>query len=105
MKFEFSPYIAFQVKDYKDAVEFYKNVLGMETVKDGENETHLKCGPINFFVENSSDGNTFFEFKVEDIKKARQLLEQNRCKVTQEYSEKSLMFADPYGMKFHIWQD
>lgn len=50
MKFEFSPHVAFQVKNYDQAVKFYKDVLGMEEVSTSESETHLKCGPVNFLM-------------------------------------------------------
>lgn len=105
MKFEFSPHIAFQVKDYNKAREFYENVLGMEVIETSDKDTHLKSGQMNFYMENSDNGFTFFEFKVEDVSKAKEELEKEGCKVTQVYSEKSLMIADPYGMRFHIWQD
>ncbi|MBK8549660.1 MAG: VOC family protein [Ignavibacteria bacterium] len=105
MKFEFSPHIAFQVKDYDKAKKFYEEVLGMETVKTSEKETHFKKGDMNFYMENSDSGFTFFEFKAEDIKAAKEVLEKEGCKVTQVYSDKSIMFADPYGMRFHVWED
>lgn len=105
MKFEFSPHVAFQVKDYEKAKEFYEKVLGMEIVTSSGKETHFKSGSINFYMENSPDGFTFFEFKVDDVYEAKEELEKAGCRVTQIYSEKSIMIADPYGMRFHIWQD
>lgn len=105
MKFEYSPYIAMQVKDYDKAVKFYENILGMERVEEKNGETHFKCGPLNFFIENSANGHIFFEFKVDNVNEAREKLESEGCKVTQVYSEKSVLIADPYGMKFHIWEE
>ncbi|MBP9191635.1 MAG: VOC family protein [Ignavibacteria bacterium] len=105
MKFEFSPHIAFQVKDYKNAKEFYEMILGMEVVSTSETETHFKKGGMNFYMEAADTGLTFFEFKTEDVKAAREELENEGCKVTKVYSEKSMMFADPYGMRFHVWSD
>ncbi|HMS63731.1 MAG TPA: VOC family protein [Ignavibacteria bacterium] len=105
MKSEFSPHIAFQVKDYDKAKVFYEKVLGMEIITSSEKETHFKKGEMNFYMENSDQGNTFFEFKVEDVYDAKVELENDGCKVTQIYSDKSIMIADPYGMKFHIWED
>jgi catechol 2,3-dioxygenase-like lactoylglutathione lyase family enzyme len=106
MKFEFSPYIAVHVKDYKKAAAFYKDILGMEFLEEKGNETYLKKGPINFCIaEAPNTGSVFFEFKVSSVKEARQLLEREGCKVTQIYSEKSMMFSDPFGMNFHVWED
>jgi len=105
MKFEFSPHIAFQVRDYKNAKNFYEKILGMEVVSSSDKETHFKKGLMNFYMEDSESKYTFFEFKVDNINEAKEMLEKEGCKVTQVYSEKSLMFADPYGMRFHVWQD
>lgn len=105
MKFEFSPHIAIQVRDYDKAIPFYRDVLGMEVVESGKDETHLKCGQVNFHVENSDSGATFFEFRVESVSEATKILEQNGCRMTHEYSAKSRMFADPFGLRFHIWED
>lgn len=105
MEFKFSPYIAIQVKNYDKAVDFYKRVLGMEESEIKSSETYLLKDGINFCIEDNPDGNTFFEFKVEKVKAARKLLEGEGCRVTQVYSEKSIMIADPYGMRFHIWEE
>ncbi|MBS1516464.1 MAG: VOC family protein [Bacteroidetes bacterium] len=105
MKFTFSPHIAIQVKDYGKAVSFYENVLGMKPEKRSEKETHFSKDGINFYIENSGGGSTFFEFRVESVKQAQEILEAEGCKVTQVYSEKSKMISDPYGMKFHIWEE
>ena len=103
MNFTFSPHIAIQVKDYEKAKEFYEKVLGMEVVSTSDRETHFKKDGINFYMESSDSGFTFFEFKVDDVKSARAELEKKGCSVTQEYSEKSIMMADPFGMRFHIF--
>lgn len=106
MKFEFSPYLAIQVKNYKKAIEFYQKVVGMKLIEETGNDTYLKSNPINFVYENGGKpGRVFFEFKVANVKKTRTLLEKNGCKVTQVYSEKSVMISDPYGMNFHIWEN
>ncbi|HMS33277.1 MAG TPA: VOC family protein [Ignavibacteria bacterium] len=103
MKYTFSPHIAIQVKDYSKAKDFYEKVLGMEIETASDKETHFKKDGINFYMEASDSGFTFFEFKVDDVNSAREELEKEGCKVTQVYSEKSIMFADPFGMRFHIW--
>lgn len=105
MKFEFSPHIAFQVEDYKNAKEFYEKTLGMEVISTSDTETHFKKGGMNFYMESAETGFTFFEFKTEDVKAAKEELEKAGCKVTQVYSDKSIMFADPYGMRFHVWSE
>lgn len=106
MKFEFSPYVAVQVKDYENAIDFYKRVMGMEFVEAKGNDTYLKSGPVCFVLENNPEGKSvFFEFKVSSVKEARKLLEKEGCKITCVYSDKSIMFSDPYGMNFHVWEE
>ena len=106
MKFEFSPYIAVQVNNYEKATDFYQHVMGMELVEVKGNDTYLKSGPLCFVFENAPEGKSvFFEFKVNSVKDARQLLEKEGCKVTRVYNEKSMMFADPFGMNFHVWEN
>jgi len=108
MKFEFSPYIAVQVKDNDKAVDFYQRVLGMNFIEQKGNDTYLKSGPINFCFENAPEGAhkaVFFEFKTDSINEARELLEKEGCKVSEVYGEKSMMFFDPYGMRFHVWEE
>ncbi|KAA0210503.1 MAG: VOC family protein [Ignavibacteriaceae bacterium] len=106
MKFEFSPHIAIKVRKYDDAIKFYKEVLGMEIVNRKDFETHFKKDGINFYIENDEKmpGVTFFEFKVDDVKETLKLMEENGCVLTQVYSNKSIMMADPFGIKYHLWE-
>jgi len=60
MKFEFSPYVAVQVKDYAKAIDFYKRVMGMEFIEQKGNDTYLKSGPMSFVFENAPDGKSVF---------------------------------------------
>ncbi len=107
MKFEFSPYIAIQTENHAKAVEFYKNVMGMEFVDSKGNDTYLNKDGINFVFENNPEGagSVFFEFKTDNLAEAKEALEKADCNVLQVYGEHSIMFSDPYGMNFHVWED
>jgi catechol 2,3-dioxygenase-like lactoylglutathione lyase family enzyme len=104
MTYTLSPHIAIQVTDFEKALEFYQKVLGMEIVERRDDETSLQCGPITFHVENSRNGHTFFEFEVEDAEKAREELEAAGCRTTPTHLERSYLVADPFGLKFHVWE-
>jgi catechol 2,3-dioxygenase-like lactoylglutathione lyase family enzyme len=101
MKFNFSPYIAIQVKDYEKAIDFYQRVLGMELTEIRGKDTYLKSypcsdniGAINFCFENEGiPGQVFFEFQVDSVKEAKALLENEGCKMVKIYNEKSFMMA------------
>src|SRR5690349_906405 len=75
MKFEMSNHIAIQVKDLKKATEFYKDVMGMEVLKQDDGEAEIRCGSMVFHAESSEQGKTFFDFKVSDLEEAKDCLE------------------------------
>ena len=60
MKFEFSPHIAFQVKDYVKAKDFYEKILGMEIISTSETETHFKKKRDKFLYGSIRFGFYFF---------------------------------------------
>lgn len=105
MKFEYSPHIAINVKDRDKAGDFYKRVLGMNYIEEKNGDLKFTAGPLNFYFAEGQPYQTFFEFKVDNVREARELLEKEGCKVTQEYSDKNIMVSDPYGMNFHIWEE
>jgi catechol 2,3-dioxygenase-like lactoylglutathione lyase family enzyme len=107
MKFEFSPYIAVQVQDNDKAVDFYKRVLGMEFIDSKGNDTYMDKDGINFVIENNPEGAgaVFFEFKTDNLTEAREALVKEGCTVLEAYGPHSIMFSDPFGMNFHVWED
>jgi catechol 2,3-dioxygenase-like lactoylglutathione lyase family enzyme len=105
MKFELSPHIAVQVSDYEKALAFYRDLIGMEIIEHGDDESELRCGPIHFHMERSEAGRTFFEFKVDDAEEARRLLEERGCTTAPTHLPKSYLVADPFGLRYHIWEE
>ncbi|WP_391119223.1 DUF899 family protein [Psychrobacillus sp. L3] len=102
--FQLTNNIAVGVTDYPNAVEFYENILGMKKEQTLEKETKFSMSGTNFFIDESSENNTFFEFAVEDFEMAMNLLIENNCVITKKYAEKSVMIADPYGLMFHLFE-
>ena len=95
------------VQEYEKAIEFYHRILGMKPEKSTDSETLFTMKGMNFYIENHNKGHddsVFFEFAVEDIEDAKEVLIANNCMITKEFSEKSLMVRDPYGLKFHLFQ-
>lgn len=108
MRFEFSPHIAFQVKDYEAAKVFYEQVMGMRLVRAGEDETEFRCGPITFYVEPGEQRAVFFEFKTDDLAAASSALLKAGCRLEGTLTpegEGSYFVHDPFGMVFHLWQE
>ncbi len=96
--------IAIQVKDFEKAVRFYEETIGMKVEKDFGDETRLSFNGMNFFMERSDGNQVFFEFATDEFDDMKERLLEKGCEITKEYSEKSVMMADPYGMKFHLFE-
>lgn len=103
-EFQLTNNIAIGVTDYENAIQFYQTILGMKLEQTLENETKLSISGTNLFIENSVNNTVFFEFAVENVETTKKNLLENGCMVTKEYSENSVMFKDPYGMQFHIFE-
>ncbi|WP_100013131.1 DUF899 family protein [Lentibacillus sediminis] len=102
--FQLTNNIAVGVTDYDNAVQFYENVLGMQMEQELQNEKKFSASGTNFYFENASENDVYFEFAVDDFEAAKRLLLANGCTITKVYSENSCMFADPYGLRFHVFE-
>jgi predicted dithiol-disulfide oxidoreductase (DUF899 family)/predicted enzyme related to lactoylglutathione lyase len=96
--------VAVQVRDYEKAINFYENILGMKRDRSFDKETKFSIGTNQFYMEDSDGKNVFFEFAVDDFHHAIEMLVEQGCTVTKEYHEKSVMIADPFGLKFHLFE-
>jgi catechol 2,3-dioxygenase-like lactoylglutathione lyase family enzyme len=107
MNLTFSPHVAMQVTDLDEAVEFYTETLGMELVERKDSEVVLRCGPMTFYIEESPQGATFFEFETDDLEQTRRELVDGGCRltpVTTPEGDDSFLVSDPYGFRFHVFE-
>ena len=109
--FKFSPNIAVQVKDFNNAISFYKNVLGFDFKEirpfDGGEEAVMEKDGVTFYLEKvieNPPGTVFFEFETEDIIAAEQKLRDAGCNIYLELTPYSKMVKDPYGILFHLYE-
>lgn len=102
--FQLTNNIAIGVKDYQNAIAFYREILGMKVAQIFENETKFTISGTNFFIESSSESIVHFEFAVEDIETTKSLLLEKGCQITKVYSPKSVLVKDPFGMRFHLYE-
>jgi predicted dithiol-disulfide oxidoreductase (DUF899 family)/predicted enzyme related to lactoylglutathione lyase len=102
--FQLTSNIAIQIKDYERALNFYENIIGMKLERKLDNETKFSIGNLQFYMENTEGHSVFFEFAVVDFHHALEMLLDQGCIITKEYHEKSVMVADPFGLKFHLFE-
>ncbi len=103
---QFSPHIAIGVRDFENAVEFYTKVMGFSVGKQNQAESELHLGDITFHIENDGgEHHTWLEFKVDDIESMKKQLESAGCVLQRTHLQKSYLVTDPYGMRFHIWEE
>lgn len=104
---EFSPYVAVDVDDVEAARSFYRETLGMDTVDDPAGETALACGEMTFYLQESDEGRTFFEFTVDDLERTREELSAAGCELHETETpegETSYLVTDPYGLRYHVFE-
>ena len=102
----FSPHIAIGVKEYDKALDFYENTLGLKLQKRANDESEFRCGDVTYYIErNEKEQVTWLEFKVDNIEKLKVELEKSGCILSTTHLKKSYLVVDPYGMRFHIWED
>ena len=102
----FSPHIAVGVRDYNNALDFYTNTLGFTMQKFHAQESELRCGELTLHIErNKGEQATWLEFRVDDIATLKPKLETAGCALHTTNLEKSYLVVDPYGMRFHPWEE
>ena len=112
--FAVSPNVALNIRGSEKALRFYHEALGLEVLQpDTGAGTAFKFGNITLWVDNCSPemdehvGKVFFEFNVENLEAARAHLVAQGCVLGSETSGpdfKGQMIADPFGMRFHLFQ-
>ena len=107
MKFKFSRCVAIQASDKNKALNFYRDVMGFESVDLNDNMSELKSdGPGQLFLDKSDLGQPVLEFIAEDIEAARDRLVKNGCKVIRWNGVgKDCFIQDPFGVIFNLWQE
>ena len=107
MIFRMSPNIAVRTQNqFSEAVNFYTNVLGFQNRSDDPELGNLDANPINLLVlEDDEFRGPVMELFVDDLEKAREILEANGCKVLRWRGKgQDCYVQDPFGVIFNIWE-
>ncbi len=108
MKFRMSPNVAVRTQgQFAAALDFYTNVLGFQNRSADPELGDLDANPINLFVlEDDEFRGPVMELFVDDLDKAREILEANGCKVLRWRGKgQDCYIQDPFGVIFNIWEE
>ncbi len=113
-KLRLTRFVAVQVRDWSRAVVFYRDVLGLRLQAGNDREVRFEGDSITLFVERLAEdspvparhpGKSFFEFETTDFESSKNALIEAGCTLTEPTSAAgSAMFADPFGLSFHVYQ-
>lgn len=116
LKFKYSLNIALNVRQSREAIDFYQNTLGLGLVSLHQEKScgiEMSAGPLALWIdeckpsEDEHVGKVFFEFETNDLALARQTLSEKGVKIgseTEGHDFKGFMASDPYGMRFHVFE-
>jgi len=103
-----SPNVAVRTQgQFAEAVDFYTKVLGFQNRSDDPELGDLDANPINLFVlEDDEFRGPVMELFVDDLEKAREILEANGCKVLRWRGKgQDCYIQDPFGVIFNLWEE
>lgn len=113
--FRLTRFVAVQVRDWDEAIVFYRDVIGLRLAAGHSNEVRFDGDAITLFVERIDDGEplaaparfagkTFMEFEVSDFASASAQLLAAGCRISPSGAGPlSAMVSDPFGLSFHIY--
>ena len=106
MPFKFSRCFAMEHPQYKEMIEFYKNVIGLNLIEGGTGQVEFDTAPVRLFVDEGSGQALIFELLVPNLERAREELEANGCEIVRwEGKGKTCYARDPFGFMFNVWED
>jgi len=111
MQIKFSRCICLSTDKHRQAVEFYRDVIGLTVADEQEGSVEFAAEPYRLFVDRSGDHGELtkgmvLEFIVDDLGLARRELEAAGCTVLRwEGAGKDCYMQDPFGAVFNLWQD
>lgn len=92
--------VAIHVPDLERAREFYGGVLGFRKILDEGDKLAFATGAFTLWVNLDDRVMSYIpSFTVPDYDAARERLARNGCRILKEHpQERSLYFADPFGL-------
>ncbi|HXH61092.1 MAG TPA: VOC family protein [Fimbriimonadaceae bacterium] len=104
MFFRISPCIGVVTPNVEQALEFYRDVMGME-VDDTDDGIELVAGPLHLFLDPGPQGQAVFELLVDDLETAQGKLRfYGFDTLVWSGPERANLVRDPFGLVFNIFE-
>ncbi len=99
-------YFSVNVRDYEKAIDFYTDTMGWDLIDYTPKESKFKKNGHHLRLTNSDKnaGVVYLEYEVTDIAAAKIEFKQQHCEIIKTNSPTSLIYSDPYGMQFHVYE-
>jgi catechol 2,3-dioxygenase-like lactoylglutathione lyase family enzyme len=106
MQFKFSRCFALQTPNTDTAIEFYKNVMGLELVESIANTIELRAGQFRFFIDQGPAMGPIMEYVVQDLDAAKEVLLGAGCQIVRwDGKGNSCYMKDPFGLLFNVFEE
>ena len=97
--------INLKTPNLEEAVQFYREVLGLRIAEMGKDWARFDTGEISLFITEGRTLGPITEFIVADLHKARNELLERGCTVVKwEGKGKPCYMRDPFGFVFNLWE-
>ncbi len=88
------------------ALAFYRDVLGLESVADGDEGAELKAGCNRLFIDRGSQLGLILEIIVSDLDAAKDMLVSKGCRVVVWEGKGARCYVrNPFGFLFNLYED
>ena len=106
MPFKFSRCICLQTPRFESAVNFYKDVLGLDPVEEGEGSAELRAGSNRLLIDEGARMGPILEFLVPDLDAAKEELLAKGCQVVVwEGKGGRCYLRDSFDFFFNLYED
>ena len=104
-EFKASRDIIIRTENWAEALQFYRSVLNLPMMEQGDTIVGFETGSFCLYVEQGKGHGPVFEFLVPDVQAAKRKLVAAGCSVIEEDPGIPRCYiGDPYGMIFNVGQ-
>ena len=104
-EFKASRDIIIRTENWAEALQFYRSVLNLPMMEQGDTIVGFETGSFCLYVEQGKEHGPVFEFLVPDVQAAKRKLVAAGCSVIEEDPGSPRCYIrDPYRMVFNVGQ-